>query len=278
MAYAASHYAIDTSGRLDQISSTIATSTSDSKAAFTTLKADVLDTTSKISNSADKSASQHAVTLAKIDTAVDAAANHHAVTLAKLDSAVASSSSQHATTLARIESVVDHSTTQHQITQVTLAKIEHVLQKARDSEIKAKYELERSCWLVPYPKNERFYGRDELLRRMESSLVSSFTTTRPQFCSFALYGLPGVGKSHTALEFVYRYQSHFRAVFWIFAASVEKIIQGCCDIAGSLGFPNSTLSGNHTQVIGDVMDWLRHTSTFSRLCYSFNGSFIGQRS
>jgi tetratricopeptide (TPR) repeat protein len=61
-------------------------------------------------------------------------------------------------------------------------------------------------------RNDRFTGREEVLRRLREELCSRGTTANPPI---VLHGLGGVGKTQLALEYVHRFRSDYDLVFWL---------------------------------------------------------------
>ncbi|KAM3086792.1 hypothetical protein ACMFMG_000914 [Clarireedia jacksonii] len=88
-----------------------------------------------------------------------------------------------------------------------------------------------SHWLVPFPRNERFVGRNWHLDQLATKLSSD------QFCQrVAITGLGGVGKTQIVLEYAYRIKkkSPECSVFWILASSNVSFEKGYSDIAECL--------------------------------------------
>ncbi len=90
-------------------------------------------------------------------------------------------------------------------------------------------------WNVPYPRNPFFTGREELLAQLTVALKTKPATalTQPQ----AISGLGGIGKTQIAIEYAYRAQTDYQAVFWVRADTRENVIADFVTIAGLLELP-----------------------------------------
>lgn len=71
-------------------------------------------------------------------------------------------------------------------------------------------------FVVPFPHNEHFVGRDDDLQRLHAALQKGETVgVRPAM----LTGMGGIGKTQLAVEYAYRYQSDYPGgVYWVNAA------------------------------------------------------------
>lgn len=107
---------------------------------------------------------------------------------------------------------------------------------------------------IPYARNPLFTGREQLLALLHQHLSTarSAALVSPQA---ALYGLGGIGKSHTALEYVYRHSQEYTHVFWISAASHETLVAGFLEMAELLGLLR-TYKRNQQRRIEAVKHWL----------------------
>ncbi|HET8844400.1 MAG TPA: helix-turn-helix transcriptional regulator, partial [Ktedonobacteraceae bacterium] len=108
-------------------------------------------------------------------------------------------------------------------------------------------------WHVPLPRNPFFTGREELLHALHARLKSEQRMALTQ--SWAISGLGGIGKTQSALEYVYQHAQDYSAVFWISAATQESLQAGLVTVAECLGLPEKD-GRDHQRIIGAVKQWL----------------------
>ncbi|WP_242527562.1 FxSxx-COOH system tetratricopeptide repeat protein [Ktedonosporobacter rubrisoli] len=108
-------------------------------------------------------------------------------------------------------------------------------------------------WLVPFHRNLRFTGREEVLKVLHMHLLPERALALTQSC--ALYGLGGIGKTQIALEYAYRYALEYTAVFWISAETTESIVASFLSIAEVLHLPERRET-NQRQIVSAVRRWL----------------------
>lgn len=90
-----------------------------------------------------------------------------------------------------------------------------------------------ALWNVPYARNVFFTGRDEVLRRLRETLEARRTAVLTQ----DVPGLGGIGKTQTAVEYIYRHGRGYRAVLWARADSETTLDIDLRAIAAVLDLP-----------------------------------------
>lgn len=86
-----------------------------------------------------------------------------------------------------------------------------------------------SSWNVPYTPNPFFTGREEALTQLHEALHTKGTA--------AVSGMPGVGKTQTAVEYAHRHRSEYKYIFWARAETRETLISDYVNVAGILQLP-----------------------------------------
>lgn len=111
-------------------------------------------------------------------------------------------------------------------------------------------------WSVPYHRNPFFTGRDSMLERLYSELRSEKAVALTQ--TQAISGLGGIGKTQVAIEYAYRYRSHYKAIFWARAETRDVFIADFISMAELLCLPEKNAQDPH-HALAAVRNWL-HTS------------------
>ncbi|MBO0778733.1 MAG: tetratricopeptide repeat protein [Ktedonobacteraceae bacterium] len=106
-------------------------------------------------------------------------------------------------------------------------------------------------WSVPFPRNPYFTGREAILQTLHRQLAASHPVALTQ----ALSGLGGVGKTQIALEYAYRYAMEYRALFWIEAETIERIVASMTRLADLLELPEREET-DQQQIVTAVQRWL----------------------
>lgn len=107
---------------------------------------------------------------------------------------------------------------------------------------------------LPFPTNDFFTGRSEMLRRLETLLEATGNGGAIQ--PVVMSGLGGIGKTQVALAYAHQhYGNRYKAVFWVNAAEQATIEASYRDIARKLGVP--TQEGTEVrEIIEAVRAWL----------------------
>jgi Cdc6-like AAA superfamily ATPase len=97
-------------------------------------------------------------------------------------------------------------------------------------------EVNAATWIIPFKRNQRFTGREDVLSDVEEKLSVNGPTTK-----IALWGLGGVGKTQVLLELVHRarYRDPNLSVIWIPTTSMENVNQAFLETARKLHIPGS---------------------------------------
>ena len=88
----------------------------------------------------------------------------------------------------------------------------------------------QTIWLVPYPRNPYFTGREKILDILRQTLEKRKTA--------ALGGFGGLGKTQTAIEYAYQHRGLYTAVFWAKANSRDQLLGDFVSIARMLSLPS----------------------------------------
>lgn len=105
------------------------------------------------------------------------------------------------------------------------------LQFRDDGETPAVHFPTQPIFEVPFARKEAFTGRDSLLEELREEMVSE---NLPKHVK-ALYGLGGVGKTQTAVEYAYRYADSYRIVYWLRAEERATLWLDYAGLARAMG-------------------------------------------
>ncbi|KAI0377693.1 hypothetical protein F5Y04DRAFT_263483 [Hypomontagnella monticulosa] len=119
-------------------------------------------------------------------------------------------------------------------------------------------EVTIPCNTLPVAENRRFYGRQDILRRLEDHLKPGDINN--PLSSVALCGLGGIGKTQIALAYGYQKIHQLDAVFWISAEDSLSIQQSFSRAAlDALKLPKASHQAYQENMIL-VLNWLHKTS------------------
>ncbi|KAF0329893.1 transcriptional xre family [Colletotrichum asianum] len=114
------------------------------------------------------------------------------------------------------------------------------------------------CNNLPVAENRRFFGRKEILQKLDDHLQPA--DTQKSLSSLALYGLGGIGKTQIALAYAYHKLEDLDAVFWIPAQDSFSIQQGFSRVAvDALKLPNARPQAYQENMLL-VLTWMHTTS------------------
>lgn len=104
-------------------------------------------------------------------------------------------------------------------------------------------------------RNPTFTGRDTALVLLHSSVMGGKPLAGPRSCT--IYGIGGVGKTQTALEYTYRYRAHYDCIFWLRAEKSIDLSNSYASIGRKLGIT----SGNDADqlAVESIQAWLEAT-------------------
>lgn len=106
---------------------------------------------------------------------------------------------------------------------------------------------------LPFTRNRLFTGRNDLLNELYRVLQSQQYAT---LSSAALKGMGGVGKTHAALEYAYRYHARYEKIFWVQADGEPILRQSLAELDRLLDIEIEPTVDDR---IRSVCDWLsRH--------------------
>ncbi|KAM7222532.1 hypothetical protein V8F06_002026 [Rhypophila decipiens] len=118
-------------------------------------------------------------------------------------------------------------------------------------------------------RDNRFYGRSEILNQLEEALLSPRMCEVPSEAAFSeprkanlvcLVGLGGVGKTSVAKEFAYRFLHEFKFTVWLNARSDASLGKYCHDSAVALGLVNGRLSQDHAVSRNKLFTFLKNSN------------------
>jgi tetratricopeptide (TPR) repeat protein len=110
-----------------------------------------------------------------------------------------------------------------------------------------------------YRRNPHFVGRTELLETLRHKLRQNQGITFNH--RVALYGMGGVGKTQVALEYVFKFKSKYKSIFWITAEDLTHLQFGFQEIAQSTQCVK-TEGKEAASLARDVLGWLEKQNSW----------------
>ena len=114
--------------------------------------------------------------------------------------------------------------------------------------------LSTDDFVVPFERNSLFTGRKEFLRILNQTLHD--TAPKKYNNRVALYGMGGIGKTQTALEYVYANGDSYKRIYWITAVDQASLLSGYRNIAVKAEL-NNLLNLKPIDLAKGVLSWLR---------------------
>lgn len=123
--------------------------------------------------------------------------------------------------------------------------------------ITAGMDLVPIVWTIPFQRNAFFTGRENILNSLHQALSTGKTVAvmQPQ----ALKGLGGIGKTHTAIEYAYRYRNEYQTILWAPATTSSILQASLVLIATALNLPQKN-EPDQSLIIEAVKQWLKNHS------------------
>ncbi|MER6826317.1 FxSxx-COOH system tetratricopeptide repeat protein [Streptosporangium sp. NPDC000563] len=116
-------------------------------------------------------------------------------------------------------------------------------------------------------QNRNFTGREDLLEKLHTGVTSEVTAVVPH----ALHGFGGVGKTHVAIEYAYRFRHEYDLVWWIPADQPILVRSSLAALAPHLGISSSATMGVE-EASRAVLDALRLGEPYSRWLLVFDNA------
>ncbi|MFJ2953159.1 FxSxx-COOH system tetratricopeptide repeat protein [Streptomyces sp. NPDC087270] len=113
-----------------------------------------------------------------------------------------------------------------------------------------RFPLEQpAVWGGVPRRNTRFTGREALLFGLHQELTSA----EPGAGVATLHGLSGVGKTHIATEYVYRFGSEYDVVWWVRASERGTLREKLAGLAPALGLVTGREYGERLRAVRDAL-------------------------
>ena len=108
-------------------------------------------------------------------------------------------------------------------------------------------------FVVPFERNPLFAGRKEFLKTLKQTL---YDRAPKKYCHrVALYGMGGIGKTQTVLEYVYSNRESYDRIYWITAVDQATLLFGYENIAKKAGL-KTPVNATPICIAEQVISWL----------------------
>ena len=119
--------------------------------------------------------------------------------------------------------------------------------------------LSTDNFVVPFEQNHQFTGRKIILEALKQKLFDQAPKKHKH--RVALYGMGGIGKTQTALEYVYTNRDSYERIYWITAVDQASLLSGYQKIAIKAGLKR-LLNLKPVEIAKGVLSWLRQKQSW----------------
>lgn len=132
-------------------------------------------------------------------------------------------------------------------------------------------------FVVPFEQNPWFTRRRKFLETLKEKLFDQGPKKHNH--RVALRGMGGIGKTQTALKYVYTNRDSYDRIYWITAVDQESLLSGYLKIAIKAGL-KTLLNLKPMEVVEGVLSWLRQEQSWlividnSMISMSWPASFL----
>lgn len=127
----------------------------------------------------------------------------------------------------------------------------------------ARHKVRLPCYVYkPYVENTDFVGRNTIVDDLCMKLlpVAAHLVRSDSMRVFTIVGLGGMGKTQTALHFMFKHLNKFQAIFWASADSSTKLTESFVSFAVELGLAADNMTDQQA-AIDSVKAWLNVVGT-----------------
>ena len=124
---------------------------------------------------------------------------------------------------------------------------------------------------LPYQRNKAFHGRSTTLAQLHSHLQTA-PSTAGEATSCILHGMPGIGKTQTALQYAFEHLASYQCIFWLAAENEVELQRTYGLIADALHLRE----GRETKA-NKVRQWLRETGEYIKPQFYLCETLISNR-
>jgi tetratricopeptide (TPR) repeat protein len=116
-------------------------------------------------------------------------------------------------------------------------------------------------------RNKNFTGRHELLIELRKRVTGDVTAV----LAHALHGMGGVGKTHLAVEYAYRYMGDYDVIWWIPSDQIPLVRSSLASLAPRLGLGDVS-PGRLEDSVRAVLEALRRGKPYERWLVIFDNA------